>query len=91
MLVGDNTAQPHLRYLDPRVEVKPGDRVMTSGHGGVFPPGLPVGQVTSVGEDGVRVQPFVDWGHMQYLRLVDYELPGILRSLDGSETPGNGR
>jgi rod shape-determining protein MreC len=71
--------------------VKPGDRVMTSGHGGVFPPGLPVGQVISVGEDGIRIQPFVDWGHMQYLRLVDYELPGILRSLDGSETPGNGR
>jgi rod shape-determining protein MreC len=91
MLVGDNTAQPYLRYLDPRVEVKPGDRVMTSGHGGVFPPGLPVGQVTSVGEDGIRIQPFVDWGHMQYLRLVDYELPGILHSLDGSETPGKGR
>ena len=91
MLVGDNTAQPHLLYLEPRVEVKPGDRVMTSGHGGVFPPGLPVGQVISVGEDGIRIQPFVDWGHMQYLRLVDYELPGILRSLDGSETPGNGR
>ena len=91
MLVGDNTAQPHLLYLEPRVELKPGDRVMTSGHGGVFPPGLPVGQVTSVGEDGIRVQPFVDWGHVQYLRLVDYELPGILRSWDGSETPGNGR
>lgn len=91
VLVGDNTALPYLRYLEPRVEVKPGDRVVTSGHGGVFPPGLPVGQVTSAGEDGIRVQPFADWGHMQYLRLVDYELPGILRSLDGSETPGNGR
>jgi rod shape-determining protein MreC len=91
MLVGDNTTQPLLRYLEPRVEVKPGDRVTTSGHGGVFPPGLPVGRVASVGEDGIRVQPFVDWGHMQYLRLVDYELPGILSSFDGSETPGNGR
>ena len=91
MLVGDNTAEPHLRYLEPRVEVKPGDRVMTSGHGGVFPPGLPVGRVTSVDEEGIRVRPFVDWGHMQYLRLVDFELPGILRSFDGSESPGNGR
>jgi rod shape-determining protein MreC len=91
MLVGDNTAEPHLRYLEPRVDVQPGDRVVTSGHGGVFPPGLPVGRVVSVDEEGIRVRPFVDWGHMQYLRLVDYELPGILRSFDGSESPGNGR
>jgi rod shape-determining protein MreC len=91
MLAGDNTNQPRLIYLEPRVELKPGDRVVTSGHGGVFPPGLPIGQVASVGEDGIRVQPFVDWGHMEYLRLVDYELPGILRSPEGGVTPGNGR
>jgi rod shape-determining protein MreC len=85
MLVGDNTAEPHLLYLEPRVDVQPGDRVVTSGHGGVFPPGLPVGRVVSVGEEDIRVRPFVDWGHMQYLRLVEYQLPGILRSFDGSE------
>lgn len=91
MLAGDNTGQPRLLYLEPRVELKVGDRVVTSGHGGVFPPGLPVGQVVSVREGGVRVLPFVDWGHMEYLRLVDYKLPGILRSLEESKTPGNGR
>ena len=67
------------------------DRVVTSGHGGVFPPGLPFGQVVSVGEEGVRVQPFVDWGHMEYLRLIDFELPGILSSFQGGEQPGTGR
>jgi hypothetical protein len=28
----------------------------------------------------VRVQPFVDWDRMEYLRLIDYELPGLLLS-----------
>ena len=91
VLAGDNTAQPALEHLRPRVEIQVGDRVVTSGHGGVFPSGLPIGQVVSVGEDGVRVQPFVDWGHMEYLRLIDYELPGILSSFQGGERPGTGR
>lgn len=81
VLGGDNTQLPRLLYLGPTAQVVPGDRVVTSGHGGAFPPGLPVGIVTEVGEAGVRVQPFVDWGHMELLRMVDYGLPGILDDL----------
>jgi rod shape-determining protein MreC len=52
--------------------------VTTSGHGGVFPPGLPIGVVSGVSEKGIRVKPFVDWAHMEVLRIVDYEMTGIL-------------
>jgi rod shape-determining protein MreC len=82
MLAGDNTSQPKLLYLPRDVSIKPGDRVMTSGHGGVLPEGLAVGIVAAVDDKGVRVRPYVDWGHLDHLRLVDYELPGLLRSLD---------
>jgi len=78
ILAGDNTNQPILLYLPPGSEVRPGDRVFTSGHGGVFPPGLPVGVVIQTDAAAMRIQPYVDWAHMEYLRLVDYELPGIL-------------
>lgn len=78
ILAGDNTNQPKLLYLTPSSDIRPGDQVVTSGHGGVFPPGLPVGVVTQDGDLAVRVQPYVDWAHMEYVRLVDYELPGIL-------------
>lgn len=91
ILAGDNTGQPAVLYLPPRVEVKPGDRVVTSGHGGVFPPGLGVGQIAVAGEEGVRVQPSVDLGRIEYLRLMDYELPGILRSFDEGASAGSGR
>jgi rod shape-determining protein MreC len=80
VLGGDNTSEPQLLYLGPRVVVKPGDRVVTSGHGGVFPPDIPVGLVTEVGEKGVRVEPLVDWDHMEYLRIIDFERPDILSS-----------
>ena len=91
VLAGDNTGLPLLLYLGPRVEVQAGDRVVTSGHGGVFPPGLPIGQVASVSQEGIRVQPFVDWGHMEYLRLIDYKLPGILHAFQGDEGSGTDR
>lgn len=78
ILAGDNSSQPKLLYLAPGTETAPGDHVVTSGHGGVFPPGLPIGVVTQASETTMRVQPFVDWAHMEYLRLADYELPGTL-------------
>ncbi len=84
ILAGDNTSQPRLLYLAAGTEIRPGDHVVTSGHGGVFPPGLAVGIVTQASETALRVQPFVDWAHMEFLRLADYELPNLLLS------PGEG-
>src|SRR5580658_2018852 len=45
VLAGDNSERPRLIYLPSADAVKVGDRVVTSGEGGVFPPGLPVGIV----------------------------------------------
>ncbi|HMA16157.1 MAG TPA: rod shape-determining protein MreC, partial [Kiloniellaceae bacterium] len=77
-LAGDNTNTPELLYLGPTAKVQVGDYVTTSGHGGVFPPGLPIGRVAAVNDKGFRVQPFADWEHMEVLRIVDYETTGIL-------------
>ncbi len=81
VLAGDNSETPELLYLAPGTSISPGDRVVTSGHGGIFPAGLPVGIVVAVTEKGVRVRPFADWSHMEFLQLVDYELPELIRPL----------
>ena len=78
VLAGDNSNSPELLYLGPTAKVRVGDRVTTSGHGGVFPPGLPIGVVSGVSEKGIRVTPLVDWDHTEVLRIVDYNLTGIL-------------
>src|SRR3546814_8019061 len=72
ILGGDNTEQPELLYLPRDSEVAVGDRIITSGHGGMFPPGLPVGVVSSVGEHAVRVQPLEDFSRVDYVRIVDF-------------------
>jgi len=82
ILAGDNSSQPRLLYLAPGITIKPNDLVVTSGHGGIFPPDLPVGVVSEVADGTLRVRPYVDWAHMEYLRLADYELPGELQTAD---------
>ncbi len=74
LLTGDNSERPCLRYLDPGAEIKVGDRVVTSGQGGVFPPGLPVGVVASLDDEAPRVEPYVEMSRIEYLRIVDYGL-----------------
>jgi len=83
ILAGDNTRHPRLRYLPSTAAVAQGDRIVTSGHGGVFPPGLPIGTVGSVGEDGIRIQPFVTWNRLEFVRVVNYGLKGALPDLPG--------
>ena len=74
VLAGDNSDRPQLRYLDPAAPVKIGDRVVTSGQGGVFPPGLPVGAVATVQGGVPRIEPYVELSQVEYLRIVDYGL-----------------
>lgn len=78
VLAGDNTDRPRLLYLPPRTQVKPGDRILTGGSGGIFPPGLPVGVVASVDPDVVRVEPYAELSRLDYLRIVDFGLAGVL-------------
>lgn len=78
VMAGDNSSYPTLVYLSPESDIKVGDHVVTSGHGGVFPKGLPVGVVISAKDGQIRIRPNFDWSRIEYLRLIDYELPGIL-------------
>lgn len=78
ILAGDNTPKPKLVFLATEALVAPGDIIVTSGHAGVFPPGIPVGVVKSVGDSEIRVEPYVDRERLEYVRVIDYGLTGIL-------------
>ncbi len=69
ILTGDGGPNPKLAYMRGVDPVKIGDRVMTSGDGGVFPRGLPVG-VAVQGLDGTwRVKLDSDNGPIDYARI----------------------
>jgi rod shape-determining protein MreC len=76
VLAGDNSATPKLLYIRQEASIQVGDRVVTSGHGGMLPPGLPIGVVSQVSEKGVSVRPYADWQRLEHVRLLDYGLNG---------------
>ncbi|MGE0746650.1 MAG: rod shape-determining protein MreC [Rhodospirillales bacterium] len=79
ILAGDNSPQPRLVFLPQNAAVAPGDRIVTSGHGGVFPPGVPVGMVSSIADGVVRVAPYVALDRLEHVRVVNYVgIEGVL-------------
>jgi rod shape-determining protein MreC len=80
VLAGDNSQRPKLIYLAANAQVAQGARIVTSGQGGVFPPGIPVGVVASIDANGVRAESFVAISGLEYVRIIDYGLAGVLES-----------
>ena len=50
--------------------------MVTAGSGGIFPPGLPVGAVSSIDGGVVRVEPESELSRLEYVRIVDFGLSG---------------
>ena len=73
---GNENALLRMSKLVLDADLMPGDTVITSGQGGVFPKGIPIGEVTEVSQsdDGMRnqavVTPFVDFVHIEEVMVV---------------------
>lgn len=76
ILAGDNSPQPRLMYLAQDTILEAGSRVVTSGHGGIFPPDLPIGVVSETRKGVYSLIPLADLGRINYVRLVDFNLKG---------------
>jgi len=71
--VGLNEPYMHLRFLAANGDVQVGDRIITSGHGGLFPPGVPVGQIISTDDDVISVRPLSALDALDFVRVMDYQ------------------
>ena len=70
ILLGDNSGLPPLDFLEDADAVQPGDRVVTSGDGAVFPAGLLVGQVAKDADGRLRVILAADYQRLEFLRVL---------------------
>lgn len=78
VLAGDNSRYPKLIYLSGNAQVAKGDRIATSGHGGMFPKGIPIGAVSAIKGNVVRAETFVSAHTLEYVRILDYGLARVL-------------
>jgi len=70
ILSGDNTINPLLDFIEDPDLVKPGDRVVTSGDGGVFPANLLVGQLARGTDGRMRTRLSADLERLEFLRVL---------------------
>ena len=70
ILQGDTTIAPVLDFIEAPEQVRPGDRVVSSGDGGVFPSGLLVGQVVLGTDDRLRLRLSADYERLEFLRVL---------------------
>ncbi|NQE60327.1 rod shape-determining protein MreC [Caulobacter sp. RHG1] len=70
ILTGDGGPNPKLEYLRGVDPIQQGDRVVTSGDGGVVPRGLPVGAAVKGLDGRWRVVLFADQSSIDYIRVL---------------------
>ncbi len=70
ILFGDNSPWPVIEFLEKPELVRPGDRVVTSGDGGVFPADLLVGQLEESREGRYQVRLAADFERLAFLRIL---------------------
>ena len=70
LVTGNNTPVPLIDFLENPDLVRPGDRVITSGDGGVFPAGLLIGQVAADPTGRLRVRLAADYERLEFLRVL---------------------
>ncbi|WP_104019549.1 rod shape-determining protein MreC [Roseovarius nitratireducens] len=70
LVIGDNSPAPLLDFIENPDQIRPGDRVLSSGDGGVFPAGLAVGQVVADPGGRMRVRVAADYERLEFLRVL---------------------
>lgn len=75
MMTGDNSAWPALDMVSRQVTLHAGDQVVSSGDGGMLPPGLPIGTVVQDSAGGWRVQLLADAGSTQDVEVLNFSKP----------------
>jgi rod shape-determining protein MreC len=75
ILAGDNSPMPTLEQVSHTVTLKQGDQVVSSGDGGLLPPGLPIGSVMSDGKGGWRVVLLADASQTQDVEILNFAQP----------------
>jgi rod shape-determining protein MreC len=91
---GNGVGEPlSLELVDPDIDVNVGDEVLTSSYnGGIYPPNIPIGQVSFVNantaalEQDIDVEPYVDFQSIDFVQVLLESGPKIETPAEQSRT-----
>ena len=73
ILSGRGTNEPSLEYLPENHNFQDGDKVYTSGKGGIFSPGIPIGEI-KIEKNVIKVSLFSDLSQITFINIILGEL-----------------
>jgi rod shape-determining protein MreC len=91
ILRGTGGAELEMEYIDDDNDIRKGDELITSGQDQIYPKGIPVGVVLSVGSSRVgnfklvRIRPSVNFGRLEEVLCLTEHLPEV--SVQTGQTP----
>ncbi len=93
VITGQESGELRLNYISVDVDMKPGDRIITSGLGGQFPAGIVVGTVASARKrtfdvfQEADVKSAIDFNRLETVLIITNFEPPQLQPLLGTATP----
>lgn len=78
---GERTSDLTMKYISQSSNVQPGERVVTSGLGGIYPPGILIGEVVSVDKKDTeifqeaRIRPAMEFSSLERVLVVINHVP----------------
>lgn len=68
--VGLNSKRMQLRFLPAEATAGLNELVQTSGHGGVLPPGIPVGRIDRISGNAISIRPVADLQRLGFVTIL---------------------
>lgn len=94
IMAGTNASMPVLDHVPADAKITAGQRVITSGLGGLFPFGIPIGETTMNGDGTIGVKLYAASERAQHVQIVDYGIKPLLAdpifSSTAAATEGHG-
>ena len=93
MFSGDSDGLPEIRFIPPGVTLLEGEQIVTSGDGGVLPPGLPVGIVHLRDAEPAAAMLYADAGRIEVVAIKRFNVVNDVDDAppvaEGPATPGD--
>ena len=93
IVMGDNSFAPPVEFIENADLVRPGDRIITSGEGGVLPAGLLVGTLAMDPNGRLRTRLAADYERLEFLKVLrDYgteKIDGLGSLLKRKDSPSS--
>ena len=93
IVMGDNSVAPPVEFIENADLVRPGDRIITSGEGGVLPAGLLVGTLAMDPNGRLRTRLAADYERLEFLKVLrDYgteKIDGLGSLLKRKDSPSS--